>query len=56
MNEKRSALWAVYFGGHIHTDVERKLAVFARRSEASSWVHEHGTSECKIRKLIVLST
>ena len=49
------SLWAVYFAGHIHTDVERKLAIFATRKEAASWVTNHGTSECKVRKLTVFS-
>jgi len=45
------ALWAVWFGDHIHMDAENKLAVFATRKAAKSWVEDHGMPECKIRKL-----
>lgn len=48
-------LWAVWFRGHIHTDAERKLAVFATRKEAKAWVADYGMPECKVGKLVVFA-
>lgn len=44
-------LWAVWYRDHIHTDVHRKLAIFATREEAKRWIMDHGMPGCKIRKL-----
>lgn len=47
-------LWSVWWRDHIHTDVERKLAVFATKAEAEEWKREHSAfPEAKIRKLTI---
>ena len=47
-------LWSVWFQDHIHTDAERKLAIFATRKEAADWIKNYGMPECRVRKLSAL--
>lgn len=43
--------WAVWFGNHIHTDVDQKLAIFRTRKLAQAWMSVNGTDGCRIEKL-----
>ena len=44
-------IWAVWFGNHIHTDCEQKLAVFRTKKIAKKWMQKNGIDGCRVEKL-----
>lgn len=44
-------LWCVMFKGHIHTDIDQRLAVFRSRELARAWVRKNGIRGCVVFKL-----
>jgi hypothetical protein len=48
---KPKVLWAVMFQDHIHTDANRKMAVFRTKKDAEWWIRNCGAPSCTVMKI-----